>query len=231
METMVSGTSLTYNNEGSDDPKSPYYCRRPYVPGADNASGVTLGKGYDMKEKSVEKIKTDLTSAGLTSEQAELLSKASKLHGHAAREFVKKTDVQKIEITEDQEIKLFNISYVGLRDDVRRICEKADVTAKYGACNWNNVDAGIREYVVDLRYRGDYTPAIRRLIQKAIVSNDYDTLISVAKVRSHWGNVDSNRFNERIRYLQNAAVKYKSLLSPQQKILLPLRDDVRTNWF
>ena len=51
-------------------------------------SGVTVGAGYDMKEKSAATIKKDFLAAGASQAQAELFSKAAGLSGSAAKAFV-----------------------------------------------------------------------------------------------------------------------------------------------
>jgi peptidoglycan hydrolase-like protein with peptidoglycan-binding domain len=53
-----------------------------------DASGVTLGPGYDMKERSSATIITDMTAIGLDRSTAEKISKAAFLSRNAAQEFV-----------------------------------------------------------------------------------------------------------------------------------------------
>ena len=190
---------MSYVNEGSSNPKSVYYSRKAHWPGS--ASGVTIGRGYDMKLKSKAQIQKDLVYAGVDSKLADTLSEGAKLVGTNASEFVKKPDINVIEITEEQEIILFNIAYQEMENTFVRICQKDDVEKKYGDCNLQKIDPAIKEFAVDLLYRGDYNPTSRQKIQKAIISNDYDTLIKQAQDRSNWGNVDGNRFSKRIEHL------------------------------
>lgn len=53
-------------------------------------SGVTLGPGYDMKERTKEKIIADLKSIGISPEMAAKAAGAAKLKGEQAKEFVAK---------------------------------------------------------------------------------------------------------------------------------------------
>ncbi len=52
-------------------------------------SGVTLGPGYDMKERSEADIIRDMTRIGVQADKAQLIAKASGLAGSDAREFSK----------------------------------------------------------------------------------------------------------------------------------------------
>ncbi|MEO7306784.1 MAG: pesticin C-terminus-like muramidase [Ferruginibacter sp.] len=205
MTALRLNASLTYSNEGNSDPKSPFYSKKAHWP--KGRSGVTIGRGYDMGKKSKSKILKDLKAAGVDSKLAELLSDGANLFGENAKQFVETKEISAIELTTDQEIMLFNNTHQELDREFQRICQKSDVEKKYGDCNLSKVDPGIREYAVDLIYRGDYSPSSREKIQKAIVSNDYDTLIKQAEDKSNWGNIDGNRFNERIKHL-----KHKKLL-------------------
>ena len=61
---------------------------------------------------------------------------------------------------------------------------------------------------MDLIYRGDYTKTSRANIQKAIVTNDYDTLIKHAENKSNWRGIDDNRLNKRVEHLKHKKLLY-----------------------
>lgn len=92
--------------------------------------------------------------------------------------------------------------------DVIRICSKADVEAKYGVTQWNQIESLVRDILVDLRYRGDYTPLTRRLIQPCVVTQpvyqvDYD-LVQAMSDKDYWVGrigVPLDRFRRRKHYL------------------------------
>jgi hypothetical protein len=207
MANLIGNAALTFKNEGSSDKKSHYYSRIAHVPG--NTSGVTIGRGYDMKTKSKAKIIADLKSIGMEESVAKQLAEASGLSGDKARDFVKQPEISKIELDEGQEIELFNLTYIELKRDTRRLCEKPDVEKKFGACNWEQLSPEIKEFLVDLRYRGDYSPAVRSIMQAAVVKQDYAKILEIVKDPKHWGNLDKNRMNERIRHLESAAASTK----------------------
>lgn len=103
--------------------------------------------------------------------KAEAFSKGAGLHGDAAKTFVVNNRDKLGEITPAQQKKLFEMVYSELEQDVIRICSKEDVVKKYGKTDWAALDKKIKDVVVDLRYRGDYTPAVREFLQKTIVDN------------------------------------------------------------
>ena len=86
---------LTYEAEGSEG--GSYHSRKLHVPSLN--SGLTLGRGYDMKEKSCQKIKGDLIKAGVTPETANTLSAASGFYGQSAEQFIQDHQLSKIEIS------------------------------------------------------------------------------------------------------------------------------------
>jgi hypothetical protein len=89
-----------------------------------------------------------------------------------------------------------------MEKDVRRICEKRDVIEAYGATDWDALHPKIKNMLVDLRYRGDYTPNIRSLLQEYVANNDLARFSSVIKNRSNWPQtLPSDRFLRRSRYI------------------------------
>ncbi len=65
---------LTFRAEGNNIPGSLYYSRKIHWPGISSrchayGSGVTIGRGHDLKYRSTTGIIRDLTSAGIPSEQ------------------------------------------------------------------------------------------------------------------------------------------------------------------
>ena len=57
--------------------RGPYFSRKPHVPS--NSSGVTIGRGYDIKNKTRSKIIGDLTAAGIDRALAEKFAGAEGL--------------------------------------------------------------------------------------------------------------------------------------------------------
>lgn len=208
---------LTFETEGTEGGR--YHSRVLAVPSA--TSGLTIGRGYDMKEKPASKILKDLTRVGVDTETAKILSKATGLYGESARTFIKNhsagskenlknkntPDLATFEITQQQQVDLFNISYQEEEAETKRICNKSDVTAVYGICDWDLLDSGIKEVLVDMKFRGDYTGRTRKLIQKAVVDNDVDAFFKVLSDTDVWEalNVPADRIKRRIAFLKTNA--------------------------
>ena len=78
---------------------------------------------------------------------------------------------------------------------------------KYGTTDWDRLNSAIKEVVVDLRYRGDYTPATRRKIQSAIAANNLALFTKLMSKEDYWRNeikVPRDRFWRRVNALGQA---------------------------
>lgn len=202
---------LTFENEGNEG--GPYHSRTLHVPS--DSSGLTIGRGYDMKMKTKVQIKNDLIAAGVIEADAETISGAAGMAGRTAEKFIKDKKLESFEISPDAQLKLFNKEYERIEADTKRLCAKPDVEAKYGACNWQRMDPTIQELLIDLRYRGDYAPHMREQIQKAAVTNNFTALEKVLSNISNFGNIDLHRFNSRKEKIKKAAA-YKRVESSKK---------------
>jgi hypothetical protein len=185
---------LTFDAEGTEGGR--FHSRKPHVP--TDSSGLTIGRGYDMKQRSSKKIIQDLEAAGLPEASAKLYAGAAGLSGKKAREYVKAHRLP--EITPAQQKSLFAISYAEAEADVKRISNRADVVKKYGKIDWQKLDPVIRDILVDLRFRGDYTPRSRMLLQKFAVANDRKAIAGVLAEKKNWPGVPPDRFKRRRDY-------------------------------
>jgi len=191
---------LTFASEGAE--KGPYHSRTLHVPSV--SSGLTIGRGYDMKLKSTIKIKRELITAGLKIDDATKLSKAAKLFGSSAKSFISTNKLEKFEITQQAQVKLFNISYKEEEAETKRLCTKKDVEKKYGKCNWDKLNTAIKQVLVDLKFRGDYTGNTRAFIQKHVVANDTKEFLKALKDRTNWVRplVPQDRYQRRIDFFK-----------------------------
>jgi hypothetical protein len=198
---------LTYEAEGREG--GAYHSRKLHVPSL--KSGLTIGRGYDMKEKSAQKIKRDLIKIGLNQETANALAAASGLYGQSAEQFIDLHQLAKVEISIECQEKLFKLSYQEMEDDVKRICNKEDCKEAYGVVNWNELNTAMKAVVIDLRFRGDYTPTCRKSLQPILAANDLEAFTTNLKSRTLWRNVPEDRFKRRIFFILDELIEQKEL--------------------
>ena len=159
---------VTFDSEGNEG--GPYHSRILHVPSG--TSGLTLGRGYDMKLKTGTKISADLTSAGVDTKTALLVGKASGKFGTSARQFVIDNDLLDFRITPLVQKKLFSVTYGDESKLAEKACNQTGYVSKYGKCDWDKLDTAIKEIVIDLKFRGDYRNDTAKHIQEFIVGND-----------------------------------------------------------
>lgn len=192
---------LTLSLEGNNNPQSNFFSRRASQPSPE--SGVTIGRGYDLRFRSSEEIYGDLIAAKVSEQDALILSEAAGLKGQAAKKFVSRSDLPTL--SEVQEYTLFNIAYGDIEADVIRISNKGDCVEKYGKVDWENLDPAIKEVLIDLRYRGDYTPETRKYLQKAVSDNDPAAFLeAISKKEIFSSNLPNSRFEARVNHMIEA---------------------------
>ena len=196
---------VTWDAEGTEGGR--FHSRTLSVPS--DSSGLTIGRGYDMKERSAAAIAADLTAAGVPAADAARISKAAGLAGVAAKKFIIDQQLSSFEISKPVQVALFMTTYNALKADVARICAKPDVVAAFGACDLAKTDPAIVDILVDLRVRGDYTGTSRGLVQKIAAQNDLAAFAAALQKAANWPNVPKDRFNRRSAFLASALAAKK----------------------
>lgn len=191
---------LTFEAEGQEG--GPYHSRTLHVPSL--TSGLTIGRGYDMKTKSKAQIKRDLVSVGVSEANATTLADAAGLAGESAKKFVRDNNLESFEISAEAQLKLFEVSYKSEASEVRRVCDKGDTKKVYGAVDWDKLDPMIKDVLVDLKFRGDYTGISRKIIQQHVAANDVAAFAKAVATRANWPNVPVDRFNRRKEFVKGA---------------------------
>ncbi|MEM7406323.1 MAG: peptidoglycan-binding protein [Pseudomonadota bacterium] len=197
---------ITFDAEGMES-RGPFFSRVPHVPG--ETSGITIGRGYDLKERTSNGVRAHMAGVGIRESWVAAFQGGVGKHGAAARRYIE-THLQSVEITAEQQKALFLVVYDEMERDVRRICAKADVVARYGSTDFARLSNDLLTVVVDLRYRGDYHGTTRRRVQPAIVSNDLAALEEVMQDRDYWMgrfNVPRDRFERRAEFLADALAR------------------------
>ena len=188
--TLTAGQQLTYDQEGE--------VLTPYHPTAE--SGVTIGVGYDMKERTKEGIISDLTGVGVLKKTAETLGGAAGLSHKKAGDFVKDNGAAKL--TQAQSQALFPTIYKVKADYAEKLATKKDVTDNYGVTDWAKLDSKIKDVLIDMTFRGDYTGSVREEIQEFVVKNDpagFKKAISDKTIFPN--NLSKKRFQARIDHM------------------------------
>lgn len=98
--SLIERGKLIYDAEGNNTPGSIYYSRVIHWPGT-RFSGVTLGRGYDMGDRTESSILQDMLTAGIEVDTARKISLARSYKGSAAGYFVANNKRDIGEITEE----------------------------------------------------------------------------------------------------------------------------------
>ncbi len=201
---------LTWEAEGNEGGR--FHSRVLHVPS--NTSGLTIGRGYDMKDRSAAEVKKHLVAAGVDAKKAEVVSKGAGLFGNRARVYILEKDLLDFEISANVQLKLFSEVYKFYVKEVKRISNKKTVVDKYGKVDWEKLDADILDVLVDLRFRGDYTGSSRKMMQKTVSGNDFEGFKKVIIKKESWGSWPADRFSRRKEFL-DAASKEKRKKDPK----------------
>lgn len=189
----VAQGQLTFDAEGLESPGHLGHSRRLHWPGG--ASGVTIGRGYDMKERDADEVIKDLTDAGLTRDVAKKYAAGAGLEEDDAESFVADNRSLLTEITPEQQKRLFEIVYA-------RYVTMTRTALSLTVAQWNGLNPLLRDLLVDLRYRGDLVRSTRALLARALATNDARSALLLVQDRSAFARVPCDRFYRRLEYLR-----------------------------
>ncbi|EMA8637098.1 peptidoglycan-binding protein [Cronobacter malonaticus] len=157
----VREAQFTFDNEGTDYITAtnpfrphpyPWFSRILHWPHS-AASGVTLGRGYDMGNRSAGEIFATLRQAGIEEYKAILASKSAFLKGREAASFVKFYGPLFGEITHQQQLRLFEIAIQFYISRAKRVFNKNKAKMAY-AISWENMRPALRDIFIDSLYQG-----------------------------------------------------------------------------
>ncbi|WP_208855712.1 pesticin C-terminus-like muramidase [Dickeya chrysanthemi] len=189
--TVLKG-KVTYDAEGREE-RGKYFSRQIHFPESKN-SGVTIGRGYDMGERTKEQVLNDLIAAGIPASQASRISAAAGKKGESARKFV--NDNKDIgEITTEQQIKLFNNIYPTYESKAQRLY-KENTRGMSNVTKWENLNPAIKDILVDIAYQGFQGV----LAMPAASQNNIDQFITFLKNNEDYKKYEEGR--HRVAYLQ-----------------------------
>ncbi len=173
----------TFQAEGVDDPNSPFFSRVLHVPPP--PSGATIGRSYDLGHRGTkDTILSELSEAGLDQDLITTLTPVIGLRGPEAKKTA--AAVPPPTITREAQYILFFKVYPDLEADTERLATKPDVEAACGKTDWSALDPKIKTVQVDVRYRGDDTPASRKILQRDVAKNDFAGFTTTMSDASIW---------------------------------------------
>ncbi|WP_317694766.1 hypothetical protein [Serratia sp. UGAL515B_01] len=102
------------------------------------------------------------------------------------------------------------LTYEDLKSDVEKICKDKFTITKYhpnpnisSTLAWDAIPDKIKEILIDLRYRGDYSSRTRKYIQRPAYSGDLQSFGRVIADRSIWLSVPDDRFKRRVEFYES----------------------------
>lgn len=157
---------------------------------------MTLGRGYDMGGRSRGEVYATLRQAGIEEYKAVICSKAAGLKGNQARTFMQVYGPMVGEISHRQQVKLFEIVYQTKLNEAR-ISYHRHTKNSTDAISWDNLDAKIRDIVVDIFYQSAHDVST---LFSVVRKNDRQELASFIQKDSLYMDYEKDR--KRIGYLK-----------------------------
>ncbi len=200
---QVERGQVTFDAEGNDDPDSIYFSRVLHWPGG--ASGVTIGRGYDMRYRTQEQVLEDLLNAGVDRATAEIMSQGAGLSGDDAHNFVRNNG--ELTISREAQQALFEVVYADYEDMTQSlVCKWTGSSGDACSTLWDGLDPAIQTILVDLRYRGDLTHSRwDDWLDDAVLANDLGTFTAIMSDENKWSAVPADRFQRRVDFLEDAS--------------------------
>ena len=185
---------VTFNAEGNDIRSSLFFSRVIHWPPT-ALSGVTIGRGFDLGNRSEDESYRILVSAGVSVSQAKMIAAGSRLKGNHAKTFVEKNKSSIGEISHDMQKNLFELIYPSYvrraRDNyIRWVHSFKDFVA------WADLNPLIRDVLVDFVYQG-FTKG--DMPMRAGMHNDINELITYIKNSPVMQSYEKGR--QRVKYL------------------------------
>jgi GH24 family phage-related lysozyme (muramidase) len=176
MKISSNGLDFLYRIESYPDVSNHLYWPK-------GSSGVTLGAGYDMKERTKHSIVHDMMSIGLPKDVAEKIAQGSKLKHSAAQLFAEDND-ELVSLTRQQEMQLLRLIVPHYEPIVRR-----------------RITVNLTQYQFDALVSFVYNPGGSFLpVAQAINQGDLIRAMGIVKTRNTTGGkVDKGLINRRAK--------------------------------
>lgn len=146
---IVRRGQVTFDAEGNETSGSPYFSRHLHWPGG--ASGVTLGRGYDMRYRTSNTVYSDLTAAGVEPSLSRKFARGAGLYGQAARDFVHMNKYAFGMMSPEAQRVLFeDVIYPRYEEAAQR---RYGIFIAPDSVQWEELDERIRDVAVDFTYQ------------------------------------------------------------------------------
>lgn len=182
----VSAGQVTFDAEGGDNPSRNNFSRHIHCPSDD--SGVTIGRGYDLKMRSESSIISDLTQAGVPLAQAQQIAKSHGKSGAAAKAFVRDNRAAIGTITHQMQVRLFELIYPRYVETAHHFYDLRTANIPQRP-TWENLKPAVRALTVDFVYQGFKSENT----MKKCMSNDIDTLINYIETTPELSQYEGGR--------------------------------------
>ncbi|KZM43803.1 hypothetical protein OA92_08710 [Marinomonas sp. SBI22] len=170
---IVPRGQLTFDAEGNDISDNIYFSRVIHWPG-NSLSGVTLGRGYDIGNRSEAEVYNELINAFIDNDKAKKIAKGAGLKGDEAKNFVTDKKEEIGEITRKSQHYLFNNIFPSYEDRAIKNYNKW-TKDKLEKIDWESLDNKIKDVLVDFVYQG-FTQGERPMVKG--MRNDKQELIN-----------------------------------------------------
>ena len=171
-QTLPTAGVLTYQAEGTSNASSPYFSKSLHTSCDPNSKPtLCIGRGYNLSTRTKQQIHKDLTAAGLSSSDAELLSQAAGLSQDKANAFLQ-NNKKKVLLTDEQQLKLFN----GMRTELESELKVLLDSQPGKNFDLKSLSRPYLDFLVDLMHNGDlHNPQLLnktvQVLSEAVSSN------------------------------------------------------------
>lgn len=174
-----------------------YESRIPHWPNSE-ASGVTLGPGYDMGSRTKAQVIRNLTAVGVDQATAEQMAEGAGKKGSAAQAWVnawrKEHGTKAFVLDRDQEAQLFrNVLVPQYEQGVKNYLARAHPTVK-----WDDLSVDQKTLLFDIQYNTRKGVAGFPTFTRAVLNEQWDTALANSQRRGA-GSRRNNDFAQLIR--------------------------------
>jgi len=203
---LVKRGQMTFDAEGLESPGSRFHSRIAHQPTLN--SGITIGRGYDMKFRTHSEVKRDLLLAGVDEERANSLAAGAGQTGQYAKSWLQKNKSILPEISKTEQKKLFSeVTYPWYIKETERLVSLW--TKNNPEITWNNLDKTKQDFLIDLRYRGDLTKRSFKQLEQSLEYEDNRILAYKVSTSELFKSVPKNRQEARVSFLETEKQEIK----------------------